>query len=494
MQSGGVTVHKLSMKHILVAGTEKKKTLSANILSEATQNAVPQTSHNSDEGETKASTQIEQADNEYNVEFTFPVDVLRKHFQAKTIENRPVLLEMIAGYIAYIAKKYVLALTPQFQVVYINHPDAASRTRALCVREATGVYRRKVEPKIYIDITGIKELRVITTEPTLVLGGSVSLTEAMELFYDLSKMTQYAYTKVLADHIDLIANVPVRNAGTIAGNLSIKHQYNEFPSDMFLMLETVGATLNIRWTCFTGQMICGLRRYSRSRVDKQQMSDEWKIESQTRNNIMPRAQNAHAYVNAGFLMKLSEDGTGKVVQKPNIVFGGIDPQFLHAIDTEKFLIGKSVLDEQVLQGALSTLDAELLPDYISPDAVPEYRKGLAKALFYKFILSLAKAKAKKSLISGGDLLTRPLSSAKQTYETDKSVWPLNQPVPKLEALAQCSGEAAYVNDHPAIPGELFGAFVVTTIGRGNVSNIDPKEALGATGVNSLQCQFPACTW
>nr|CAD7570666.1 unnamed protein product [Timema californicum] len=327
-----------------------------------------------------------------------------------------------------VRSRYALAPTPQFQVLYIRHPDAAFRTRALCVREGTGVYRRKVEPKIYIDITGIKELRAISTEPTLVLGGSVSLTEAMELFYDLSEKTQYAYTKVLADHIDLIANVPVRNAGTIAGNLSIKHQYNEFPSDMLDLLH---------WSNDRGQ-----RRYSRSRVDRQQMSDEWKI-----GPIMPRAQNAHAYVNAGFLMKLSEDGTGKVVQKPNIVFGGIDPQFLHAIDTENFLIGKSVLDEKVLQGALSTLDVELRPDYISPDAVPEYRKGLAKALFYK------------------------------TYETDKSVWPLNQPVPKLEALAQCSGEAAYVNDHPAIPGELFGAFVVTTIGRGNISNIDSKEAL-----------------
>jgi xanthine dehydrogenase/oxidase len=33
--------------------------------------------------------------------------------------------------------------------------------------------------------------------------------------------------------------------GTIAGNLAMKHEHNEFPSDMYLMLETVGATLNI---------------------------------------------------------------------------------------------------------------------------------------------------------------------------------------------------------------------------------------------------------
>jgi hypothetical protein len=33
--------------------------------------------------------------------------------------------------------------------------------------------------------------------------------------------------------------------GTIAGNLSIKHEHPEFPSDIFLLLVTVGATLTI---------------------------------------------------------------------------------------------------------------------------------------------------------------------------------------------------------------------------------------------------------
>lgn len=41
---------------------------------------------------------------------------------------------------------------------------------------------------------------------------------------------------------------------------------------------------------------------------------------------MPRAQNAHAHVNAGFLFKL--DGAGKVLEKPNIIIGGINKDFV----------------------------------------------------------------------------------------------------------------------------------------------------------------------
>lgn len=44
---------------------------------------------------------------------------------------------------------------------------------------------------------------------------------------------------------------------------------------------------------------------------------------------MPRAQNSHAAVNAGFLFKLDNDG--KVLEKPNIIFGGIRPEFVSDI-------------------------------------------------------------------------------------------------------------------------------------------------------------------
>jgi xanthine dehydrogenase/oxidase len=47
------------------------------------------------------------------------------------------------------------------------------------------------------------------------------------------------------------------------------------------------------------------------------------------------------------------------------------------------LKGKNLFDHKVFRTALKILDAELCPDHVLPDASPEYRKGLAAALFYK---------------------------------------------------------------------------------------------------------------
>ena len=68
---------------------------------------------------------------------------------------------------------------------------------------------------MYIDVGDVAELKSLTTEPDLVLGGNMSLTEAMDTFNRISKENaRYKYAKALADHIDLIANVPVRNVST----------------------------------------------------------------------------------------------------------------------------------------------------------------------------------------------------------------------------------------------------------------------------------------
>lgn len=78
------------------------------------------------------------------------------------------------------------------------------------------------------------------------IGANVTLTELMRILSNAAREnSHFAYCTELVKHIDLIANVPVRNTGTIAGNLMVKNQHKEFPSDLYLILETVGARVTI---------------------------------------------------------------------------------------------------------------------------------------------------------------------------------------------------------------------------------------------------------
>ncbi|XP_014254822.1 xanthine dehydrogenase-like [Cimex lectularius] len=362
--------------------------------------------------------------------------------------------------------------------------------RLIAGNTGQGVYRIKEAPEVYIDLNGIPELHGYEVRNDgITLGANISLTEGMDLFYKLAKEQpeKYSYCKTLADHIDLIANVPVRNIGTFAGNISLKHQNEEFPSDLFLFLEMVGATLFIVDRSGVNRTM-SLLEYLETDMNKKAIVKinlpvlDHNVYFTLSYKIMPRAQNAHAFVNAGFLMKVDKANGYTVMETPTILFGGINPHFLHATKTEQYLKGKKLLDDQTLKGALQTLESELKPDHVLPDASPAFRTGLALSLFYKFILTLDPSKISERNKSGGPLLERPLSSGIQDFETDRNLWPLNKPIPKTEALIQCSGEAEYTNDIPNVHGQVWGQLVLTDRSNAVVSKIDPSQALKMPGV------------
>ncbi|XP_075210160.1 xanthine dehydrogenase-like [Lycorma delicatula] len=356
---------------------------------------------------------------------------------------------------------------------------------------AKGVYRPTRQLFHYIDVTGVPELHSRDViDNSLKLGANVSLTDAMKFFYEVAKTknTYFGYAKVLADHIDLVAHIPVRNTGSLAGNLSIKYQHREFPSDIFLILEMVGAQLMIENPTGTSNLVSLLEYIMNTDMNKKVITSivlpPWNNSAYVFRSykIMPRTQNAHAYVNAGFIFKIDKNDKCKVQEKPRIVFGGINPNFVHASRTEEMVVGKRLLDPNDLQQVLQVLSSELNPDHVLPDASPEFRKGLALSLFYKFVLSLSPNELKPRLRSGGEILVRPISSGQQDFQTDKKLWPLNQPVQKLEALRQCSGEAQYTGDIPNVNGELYGALVIAKKGTAASFTVDVKDAMAVPGV------------
>ena len=215
----------------------------------------------------------------------------------------------------------------------------------------------------------------------------MTLTNFIELLEDVSETSDvYKYCKTIADHVKKVAHPSVRNVGTIGGNLMLKHANQDFPSDLFLLLETADATLEIKSSDNSKEVVSPLQFLGLNmnkkfilKINLPQTTDllfTYKT--------MQRAINTHAYVNGGLRLKL--DGNFYVLEKPTLVFGGVSAQFVHAVNTEGFLVGRNLKDLDTLKAALESLKAEAVPDNNPVMASPEYRSHLVQALYYRVSL------------------------------------------------------------------------------------------------------------
>ncbi|KAK3726979.1 hypothetical protein QZH41_014709, partial [Actinostola sp. cb2023] len=350
---------------------------------------------------------------------------------------------------------------------------------------------------VFVDVNGIADLKVVKIlSDSLTVGGSVSLSSLTDALDKNS--ASYKPFGVLADHVRKVANVQVRNVGTVAGNLMLTHDHPDFPSDIFTILETIGSTIIVvdaktgKPSEYTLMNFLGL-----DMTAKVILMVVIPKPSEPVNNVflhtfkvMPRAQNAHAYVNAGFAVKF--DSSTMKGSSYRIVYGGIGPYAMHASKTESYLAGKSLSDSSTLQGALAILDKELVPDSPKVSASVIYRKSLGLSFFYKFYLAMLGDQASSRVKSAAKPFIRPVSSGSQIFDSHPDLYPLTQPITKLSAKLQTSGEAIYTDDLPTQGGELHAAFVLSTQvltvstypPRGNckIDKLDASLALDLPGV------------
>ncbi|KAH9519698.1 hypothetical protein Btru_070662 [Bulinus truncatus] len=371
------------------------------------------------------------------------------------------------------------------QVGEIFQNNKNDRIRLLFGNTSAGIFKNDGPFNIYIDLHGIKDLyKYQENADSVIFGANTTLTKLKERMRELQTKSGFGYCTRVIRHLKVLASVLVRNAGSIAGNLMIKKNHPEFPSDLFTMLEAIGATIGIYDSTTDSTNKYSLLQFL------QQINMEGKVvhfieipkleptDFYRSFKITPRWQNAHAYVNAAF--KFGVDGK-TIKGSPSIVFGGISKDTIHASKTEAFVQGKE-LSDKVIKETLKVLESELNPENEYPlVATAKYRKDLAINLLYKTLLEVYKPNDSK-LQLGAESMERSLSSGLQTYQEKSSEFPLKQALPKLEAPIQASGETVYTNDIPAFKRELYGAFVTSTIASGTIEEVDLAEALATPGV------------
>ena len=336
---------------------------------------------------------------------------------------------------------------------------------------STGVFKNEGPFDLQINIQSIPDLYVFQNfDDSILIGSAISLNKLIEIFTTTASILPgFEYLSTIANHLSKVANVSVRNLASWSGNLLMKYNHRDFPSDVYTCLETIGAILyvnNYDGSIAKVTLSDFLELNMKGKIISAMLIPYYdkKTTSIETFKVMPRSQNSHAYINAGFRFTL--DPKSFIVKNlPSLVFGGVSARFIHATQTERFLLGKSLKDQQTMLKAFEILNNEINPNYDPILSTSEYRKSLSVSLFYKYKLTICSGIIDDRYISAitSVIDTRPVSQAQQSFPKTPELYPLTQPMTKLNAYAQTSGEAAYVYDMDAIPNQLYGAFILTKI-------------------------------
>ena len=358
-----------------------------------------------------------------------------------------------------------------------------------------GVFKNDGPYKVFIDLKSIDALYSLNTNAgNLTIGAGQTLKSLIDIFTGFCPNIGFEYLNEIANHLAKIANKSIRCAGTWSGNLVMKYLHKDFPSDVFVCLETINASV-----CLVGpnktsppvyltplelMQLPNLNGKIIYSLNLKPLSESTIVKTY---KIMPRSQNAHAYINAGFRFDI--DGQTLIIKsRPTIVFGGLSATFIHANKTEEYLNGKPLNNQKVVATAFLILKTELEDCEYNPVlSSVAYRKSLSLALFYKFILFVNQRTVPVSYLSAIESLieTRQVSSGMQVFQTLPSLYPITKPISKLNEYLQTSGEASYVYDMPMNKHDLNAAFIVTNTRNCRLARIDTSEALKIPGVKAI---------
>ncbi len=378
----------------------------------------------------------------------------------------------------------------------------SKNTRLVHGNTSYGIYKAEYnENTHYIDIrflpelniaNGVRDNKVIVSSGTTYNDFIEMLTKALKKWnLDHGKGTaQRAVLEALDFMARRTAGRIVRNAASLGGNtmLVLRHipkgTGEPFPSDLFTVLFAVGAEiryfeLNSKGAFDEKKLIA--EQLVQAAIKDRTLADRIVIASYAiplggpndvvlAQKVALREVNAHSIVNATTQFKFSQ---GVKIQSANLVFGAIAPYPWRAVLTEKAMNGtelslaniaelSTILSNEVsAELALWTDRMKEVPD---EGFTAEYRTQLAVSFLYKAVVNALMAKGvaiPENLVSSGEVQwgNWPVSDGTQTYSTQAWKAPVAQPVIKVTAMYQTSGQIHYTQELPVPSRTLNGAFV-----------------------------------
>ncbi|XP_058084453.1 indole-3-acetaldehyde oxidase-like isoform X2 [Magnolia sinica] len=388
------------------------------------------------------------------------------------------------------------------------------RVKLVVGNTGAGIYKELDHYDTYIDLRRIPELSAIKRDSKgIEIGAAVTISKAIEALMEGKEILPGSVFMKIANHMDKIASVSIRNTASLGGNL-IMAQRNQFASDIATILLAAGTSVNIhtgserilltleeflnRPPCDSKTILLSIHIPSwnpgRNTCSENGNSIKYMPMKETQllfetYRAAPRPLgNAVAYLNCAFLAYVSRTSDEFVVVSPQLAFGAYGTNHaIRARKVERFLAGKS-LTVPVLLEAIRLVRAMVVPK--EGTSSPAYRSSLAVGFLFDFLRPLVKGlmvpikdlqmKISDCDANGGangyfNTLENKSSlglSAKQVLEVHGEYFPVGKPTEKAGAEIQASGEAVYVDDMPSPQDCLHGAFICSTKPLARVKGIE----------------------
>ena len=196
-----------------------------------------------------------------------------------------------------------------------------------------------------------------------------------------------------------------------------------------------------------------------------------------------------AIVNAAFRLKLQD----LKVDDVKLCFGGMSSTTVVAMKTMEFMCGKT-WSKKMIEGALSSLSAELLLSPSTPGGMVRFRQSLALSFLFKFYLRVSFALNSELVSEDSVSAIQPLSKgtpkAAQMFSSDRgeaSLLAVGKSIMHASGRIHVTGEAVFCDDIPRYENELYLGLVLSQKAHAKIINIDPTEALGLDGVHGFIC-------
>lgn len=344
---------------------------------------------------------------------------------------------------------------------------------------------------VSVFVGDIAELRQYSFEEDHVeIGGNVVLTDLENI--SLKAVEHYGETKgqvfqAIYKQLKYFAGRQIRNVGTPAGNLVTASPISDLnpvlmAADAVLVAKSLGKTTEIPMASFfTGYRKTALPSDAVLASIRIPLTKE-KGEFFRAYKQAKRKDDDIAIVTAALSIRLDDEG---VVEKTNLVYGGMAPFTVAAKKANEFLTGRKLAELETLEGAMNALEQDFNLQFGVPGGMASYRKSLALSLFYRFyhevMLGLGREDADREAIPE---IEREISTGREDHDAAAAYQQeiVGKSNSHLAALKQVTGEAQYTDDIPVAKNELYGCMVLSTKPHAKLKSVDYAPALDIPGV------------